>query len=69
MRKVKNISLFQNITNISSLKFLGNSYYSTQNLVVVVKHAGKASVNSGETVLSPDAVTVGIGVQRTTGER
>ena len=68
MRKVKNISLFQNITNISSLKFLGNSYYSTQNLVVVV-NAGKASVNSGETVLSPDAVTVGIGVQRTTGER
>ena len=53
---------------MSSLIYLGNSYYSTQNLVVVV-NAGKASVNSGETVLSPDAVTVGIGVQRTTGER
>ena len=53
---------------MNSLKYLGNSYYSTQNLVVVV-NAVKASVNSGETVLSPDAVTVGIGVQRTTGER
>ena len=68
MRKVNSISLFQNITKMSSLIYLGNSYYSTQNLVVVV-NAGKASVNSGETVLSPDAVTVGIGVQRTTGER
>ena len=68
MRKVNSISLFQNITKMSSLIYLGNSYYSTQNLVVVV-NAGKASVNSGETVLSPDPVTAGIGVQRTTGER
>ena len=69
MRKVNNISPFQNITKMNSLKYLGNSYYSTQNLVVVV-NAGKASVNSGETFLSPDAVvTVGLGVQRTTGER
>ena len=29
---------------MNSLKYLGNSYYSTQNLVVVV-NAGKASVN------------------------
>ena len=68
MRKVNNISPFQNITKMSSLIYLGNSYYSTQNLVVVV-NAGKASVNSGETVLSPDAVTAVTGVQRTTGER
>ena len=68
MRKVNNISPFQNITKMNSLKYLGNSYYSTQNLVVVV-NAGKASVNSGETVLSPDAVTAVTGVQRTTGER
>ena len=68
MRKVNNISPFQNITKMSSLIYLGNSYYSTQNLVVVV-NAGKASVNRGETVLSPDVVTAGNGVQRTTGER
>ena len=55
-------------SKMSSLIYLGNSYYSTQNLVIVV-NAGKASVNSGETVLSPDADTVGLGVQRTTGER
>ena len=53
---------------MSSLIYLENSYYSTQKLVVVV-NAGKASVNSGETVLSPDAVTAVNGVQRTTGER
>ena len=64
---MNNISPFQNITKDEFTEVSRKLLLLDTKLVVV--NAGKASVNSGETVLSPDAVTVGIGVQRTTGER
>ena len=54
---------------MSSLLYLARKLLLLNKNLVVVVNAGKASVNSGETVLSADAVTAVNGVQRTTGER